>query len=101
MAKISAVEKNNRKYALSTKHYKTRKELRKASVNMNLSEDERFEAQLKLQKMPRNGSPSRVVRRCQITGRPRGHLRKFGLSRIAFREMALRGLIPGVTKASW
>lgn len=101
MAKLSSINKNNRRRALSTKHYKARKELRAKSIDTNLSDDERQAAFLKLQKMPRNGSPIRVVNRCAITGRPRGNLRKFGLSRIKFRELALTGKIPGVTKASW
>jgi len=78
-----------------------RKELRKQSLDLSLSEGAREAAWLKLQKMKRNGSISRWVSRCHITGRPRGVLRKFGLSRIAFREMALDGKVPGVTKASW
>jgi small subunit ribosomal protein S14 len=101
MAKLSSINKNNRRRATSTKHYKARKELRAQSLNPKLSEEERQAAFLKLQKMPRNGSPIRVVNRCAITGRPRGTLRKFGLSRIKFRELALAGKIPGVTKASW
>lgn len=101
MAKLSAINKNNRRRELSTKHYKARKELREMSLNPKLSEGERQAAFLKLQKMPRNGSPIRVVNRCEITGRPRGNLKKFGLSRIKFRELALMGKIPGVTKASW
>jgi small subunit ribosomal protein S14 len=101
MAKLSSVNKNNRRRELSTKHYKARRELRVQSLNPKLSEEERQAAFLKLQKMPRNGSPIRVVNRCMITGRPRGNLRKFGLCRIKFRELALMGKIPGVTKASW
>lgn len=101
MAKLSSINKNNRRRALSTKHYKARKELRAQSINPKLSDEIRQAAFLKLQKMPRDGSPIRVVNRCAITGRPRGGLRKFGLSRIKFRELALIGRIPGVTKASW
>jgi len=101
MAKKSAIEKNNRKMKQAAKQGPIRAKLRKQAVNMNLSEEERWEAQSKLQRMPRNGSPSRVVNRCRLTGRPRGVLKKFGLSRIAFRELALDGKLPGVTKASW
>jgi small subunit ribosomal protein S14 len=101
MAKLSSVNKNNRRKALSTKHYKARRALRVQSLNPKLSEGEREAAFLKLQKMPRDGSPSRVINRCEITGRPRGNLKKFGLCRIKFRELALMGKIPGVTKASW
>jgi small subunit ribosomal protein S14 len=101
MAKLSSINKNNRRRALSTKHYKARKELRALSLNPKLSDEDKAAAFLKLQKMPRDGSPNRVVNRCLITGRPRGNLKKFGLCRIKFRELALTGKIPGVTKASW
>jgi len=101
MAKLSSINKNNRRRALATKHYKARKELRAQSLDPKSSEEVRQAAFLKLQKMPRDGSPNRVVNRCEITGRPRGTLQKFGLCRIKFRELALRGLIPGVTKSSW
>jgi len=74
----------------------------KAIMNdSNLSSEERYEASIKLQKLPRNSSPSRVVRRCQITGRPHAVYRKFGLSRIKLREAAMRGDIPGLVKSSW
>ena len=74
----------------------------KAIVNdTNASSEERYEASIKLQKLPRNSSPSRVVRRCQITGRPHAIYRKFGLSRIKLREAAMRGDIPGLVKSSW
>jgi small subunit ribosomal protein S14 len=101
MAKLSSINKNNRRRALATKHYKARKELRALSLDPKLSDEDKATAFLKLQKMPRDGSPSRVVNRCLITGRPRGNLKKFGLCRIKFRELALTGKIPGVTKASW
>ncbi|MEQ1664272.1 MAG: 30S ribosomal protein S14 [Bdellovibrionales bacterium] len=101
MAKLSSINKNNRRKALSAKHYKARKELRTQSLDPKLSIEQKAAAFLKLQKMPRDGSPNRVISRCEITGRPRGNLRKFGLCRIKFRELALTGKIPGVTKASW
>lgn len=101
MAKLSSINKNNRRRALSTKHYKARKELRAQSLDPKASEEVRQAAYIKLQKMPRDGNPNRVINRCELTGRPRGNLRKFGLSRIKFRELALMGKIPGVTKASW
>ena len=101
MATLSAIKKNERRRELSEKHRVARKELRETSVNMKLSDEVRAAAFLKLQKMPRDGSPSRVVSRCRLSGRPRGVLRKFGLSRMAFRQLALDGKIPGVTKASW
>lgn len=101
MARKAAIEKNNKKKALSTKFYKLRTELRDKAVNLSLSDEERAEARNKLQALPRNTSPNRVTTRCQITGRSRGNYKKFGLSRIAFRELALDGKLPGVTKASW
>ncbi len=101
MAKLSSINKNNRRKEMSTKHWKARKELRAKSLDPKLSEEERQAAFIKLQKMPRNGNPIRVITRCAITGRPRGNLSKFGVCRIKFRELALMGKIPGVTKASW
>lgn len=101
MATLAAINKNERRRQLSTKHFKARKELRARSIDAKLPDAEREAAFLKLQKMPRDGSPSRVVHRCRLTGRPRGNIRKFGLCRIKFREFALLGKIPGVTKASW
>jgi small subunit ribosomal protein S14 len=101
MARKASIEKNNKKKAISTKFWKLRKELRDKAVNLTLSDEERTEARNKLQALPRNTSPNRVTTRCQLTGRPRGNYRKFGLSRIAFRQLALDGKLPGVTKASW
>jgi len=74
----------------------------KAIINdVNASDDDRWEAQIKLQKLPRNASPSRLHNRCKITGRPHGFYRKFGLSRIKLREAAMRGDVPGLVKSSW
>ena len=101
MAKLSSINKNNRRRELAAKHFKVRRELRAQSLDPKLSDEVRHAAFVKLQKMPKNGSIIRVVSRCYITGRTRGTLRKFGLSRIKFRELALVGKIPGVTKASW
>ena len=101
MAKKSSIVKNEKKLKTARKFLSLRRSLRKTSINMKLSEEERTEAFLKLQKLPKTTCLSRVVRRCQITGRPRGHLRQFGLSRIAMREFAHKGLLPGVIKASW
>jgi small subunit ribosomal protein S14 len=101
MAKLSSINKNNRRKEKSARYVKHRSELRETAVNMKLSDDVRAEAQLKLQKLPRDTNPNRVISRCYLTGRPRGNLRKFGLSRMKFRELALMGKIPGVTKASW
>lgn len=101
MARLAAVNKTNRKKELAKKYYAHREELRRKSVNMKLSDEERSAAQLKLQKLPKNTSHVQVTNRCQLTGRPRGNLRKFGLCRNKFRELALTGKLPGVTKASW
>ena len=101
MARKASIEKNNRKKAMAVKFFKHRRDLREKAVNFKLSDDERDAARKKLQAMPRNTSMNRVTTRCEITGRPRGNYKKFGLSRIAFRELALDGKLPGVTKASW
>lgn len=101
MAKLSSVLKNERRRKMAEKYGRYRTELRKIANNPNKSDEERAEARLKLQKLPRDTSPIRVTTRCAMSGRSRGNYRKFGLSRIAFRELAHRGLLPGVTKASW
>ena len=101
MARLASVEKNNRKKALAKKYFKVREELRAKAVDMKLSDEEREAARVKLQKLPRKTSATQVRNRCELTGRPRGVLRKFGLARNKFREMALTGKLPGVTKASW
>ncbi len=95
------IEKNNKRKRISTKFWKFRRELREKAVDMKLSDEDRSAARKKLQDLPRNTSPCRVITRCELSGRPRGNYRKFGLSRIAFRQLALVGKIPGVTKASW
>ncbi|MCB0361389.1 MAG: 30S ribosomal protein S14 [Bdellovibrionales bacterium] len=101
MATLGSVVKNNRRKELASKYGPIRRELRKKSLDPSLTEEERVDAFTRLQKLPRNGSPIRVRNRCAMTGRPRGNLRKFGLSRLSFRAMAQLGKIPGVTKASW
>ncbi|XGC80082.1 30S ribosomal protein S14 [Bdellovibrio bacteriovorus] len=101
MARKASIEKNNKRKAKSAKYVAYRAELRAKAVDMKLSEEERFEARKKLQALPKDTNPNRVITRCEITGRPRGNYRKFGLSRIAFRQLALDGKLPGVTKASW
>lgn len=101
MARLAAVKKNNRKKALSKKYFAYREELRNKAVNMKLSDEERDAARLKLQKLPKATSHIQVRNRCELTGRPRGTFRKFGLARNMFRELALTGKLPGVTKASW
>lgn len=101
MAKLSMIKKNNKRKSLSSKYWKYRKQLREAAVSVKLSDEEKKTAQLKLQKLRKDTNPNRVTTRCEITGRPRGNYKKFGLSRIAFRQLALDGKLPGVTKASW
>ena len=101
MAKLSSINKNNRRIKLSNRFYKKRKELKKIVMNKKLTLEERFKAQQKLSKLPRNSAKIRVMNRCQITGRPHGVYRKLKISRIALREMASSGKIPGMTKSSW
>lgn len=101
MARVAKIVNNEKKKKLSARYAKLRRELKDKIKNENLPDEERFEAMLRLQKLPRNSSSVRVRNRCVLTGRPRGYYRDFQLSRIAFRELALRGMIPGVTKSSW
>lgn len=101
MARLAKVVRNERQIKESNKYLKLRRELRKKVRDTSLSEEERFEAQMRLQKLPRSTSEIRVRNRCQVTGRTRGYLRAFKMSRISFRELANRGMIPGVTKSSW
>ena len=101
MAKLSAVNKNNRRIKLSKKFYNKRIALKKIIMNKNLTLEERFKAQQKLSKLPRNSAKNRIMNRCQITGRPHGVYRKLKISRIALRDLGLAGLIPGMTKSSW
>ena len=101
MAKKSSVEKQKRRERLVKLNWKKEKELRDKSYNLTLSEEEREQARIALNKMPRDSSPTRLRNRCQITGRARGYLRKFKLSRLTFRELASHGMISGVTKSSW
>jgi small subunit ribosomal protein S14 len=101
MAKTSSIEKQLRRENYVKVNWQKREELRNKGKNMSLSEDERFQARIALNKMRRDSSPSRLKNRCKLTGRAHGYLRKFKLSRITFRELASRGMIPGVVKASW
>ena len=101
MAKLSSINKNNRRIKLSDKYYKKRKNLKKIIMNKKLGLEERFKAQQKLSKLPRNSSKTRVMNRCQITGRPHGVYRKLKISRIALRQLGLEGKIPGMVKSSW
>ena len=101
MAKMSSINKNNRRIKLSNKFYKKREKLKKIIMNKKLPLDERFIAQQKLSKLPRNSAKVRVMNRCQITGRPHGVYRKLRISRIALRQLGLQGKIPGLVKSSW
>lgn len=101
MAKKSTIEKNERRRQMAQKQAPKRAALTAVVKSHTASEEEKRAAQVALQKLPRNGAKARIRNRCQMTGRSRGNIRAFGLSRIAFREMALQGLIPGVRKASW
>jgi len=101
MAKKSSVLKNNRRAALALKYLGKRRELKAIIKNPETSAEDRAVAQQKLGALPRNSNPIRVTLRCAVTGRPRGNLRKFGLSRMQFRDKALKGELTGVVKASW
>jgi small subunit ribosomal protein S14 len=101
MAKKSVVLRNLKRQKIVNQQFEKRSNLKKLSLDPNTSEQERYEARVKLQKLPRNGSPIRLRNRCQITGRPRGVYRKFMISRIVLREYAHRGFIPGMVKSSW
>ena len=101
MAKTSSVQRNLKRMRLVKKFSKKRENLKKIIKNKKLPLEERFKAQLKLAKLPRNSARTRIRNRCEITGRPHGVYRKLRISRIALRELALAGKIPGMTKSSW
>ena len=101
MAKKSSVEKNKRRMRMAKRFAPKRAKLKAIADDKTLSMEDRFEARLKLAELPRNSSPNRVRLRCELTGRPRGNYRKFKLCRIALRELASVGQIPGMVKASW
>jgi small subunit ribosomal protein S14 len=101
MAKKSSVEKNTRRAKMAKAIAPRRARLKALARDREANPEERFEAQLKLARLPRNSSVTRVRNRCQLSGRPRGYYRKFGLSRIVVRELASSGLIPGMVKSSW
>ena len=101
MAKTSAIQRNLKRIKLVKKFLKKRESLKKLIKNKKLPLDERFAAQLKLAKLPRNSSKVRIRNRCEITGRPHGVYRKLKISRIALRDLASKGKIPGMTKSSW
>lgn len=101
MAKTSLIEREKKREALVKKYAPKRAELNAIINDQSRSEEERFQARLKLQQLPRNANPTRLRNRCELTGRPRGTYRKFGLARNKLREIAMRGEVPGMTKASW
>lgn len=101
MAKTSLINRDLKRRETVKKYAAKRAELMATINNVKLSDDERFAARLKLQQLPRDSSPVRLRNRCALTGRPRGTYRKFGLGRSKLRDLAMRGEIPGMTKASW
>ena len=101
MAKASMVNRERKRERLVKKYAAKRAELKAKIIDVSLSEEERIAARTKLNKMPRDSSPSRLRNRCALTGRPHGFYRKFGLSRNKLREAAMRGDVPGLVKASW
>ncbi len=101
MAKKSAVEKNKRRARLVAKYAKRRAELKSLAKDPTRMPEERFAARIRLAKLPRNSSPTRVRSRCLVSGRPRGVYRKLKMSRIALRELASQGQVPGMVKSSW
>ena len=101
MAKTSSIQRNLKRIKLVKKFLKKRENLKKIIKNKKLPLEERFAAQLKLAKIPRNSAKVRIRNRCEITGRPRGVYRKLKISRIALRDLATNGKIPGMTKSSW
>ena len=101
MAKLALINREEKRAKTVAKYAAKRAELFAVINNVNLSDEERMDARLKLQQLPRNASPSRQRTRCALTGRPRGVFRKFGLCRNKLREVAMRGEVPGMTKASW
>ena len=101
MAKKCSIAKQKRRELLVKSKWDKRQALKKVVMDLSASDEDKVQAQIALDKLPKNSSPVRLRNRCQITGRARGFLRKFKLSRLCFREMANKGLIPGIFKASW
>ncbi len=101
MAKLATIEREKKRAKLVEKYSEKRVALKAIIDDQSKSEEERYEARLKLQQLPRNANPTRQRNRCALTGRPRGTFRKFGLARTKIREIAFKGEIPGLTKASW
>jgi len=101
MAKVSLIQRELKREQLVAKYAKKHAELKAIADNAKKSDEERYEARLELQKLPRNAYPTRLRNRCELTGRPRGTFRKFGLGRSKIRDLAFKGDIPGIVKASW
>ena len=101
MAKLSSINKNERRKKLVKKYAAKYAALKAIAADESLDETERLMARLKLAEIPRNGNPTRIRNRCEMTGRPRAYYRKFRLARVMLRDLANKGLIPGVTKSSW
>ena len=101
MAKKAMVERERKRQRMVERHAEARAEMKKILADRDLGIEERFKVTLRLAKMPRNSSPTRLHNRCQITGRPKGYYRKLKISRIAVRELGGRGQIPGMIKSSW
>src|SRR5262245_45372102 len=101
MAKTSSIEKNKRRRKMSAQYAGKRARLKAIASDEKLTLEERFQAQLKLAKLPRNSSPTRIRNRCEVTGRPRAYYRKLKMSRLALRDLGSAGLIPGLVKSSW
>ncbi|MGO9545050.1 MAG: 30S ribosomal protein S14 [Rhodomicrobium sp.] len=101
MAKTGMIERNNKRRRITARDAEKRLDLKNIANNKDLPMEERFAARLKLAQLPRNGSPTRIRNRCEVTGRPRGFYRKLRMSRIALRDLGNKGLIPGLVKSSW
>ncbi len=101
MAKKAMIERNRKRERMAARYASKREELKRIIRNPDTPDEEFYEAQRKLTKLPRNSSPVRLRNRCSVTGRPRAYLRKYGVSRLTFRELASSGKVPGVTKSSW
>ena len=101
MAKLSSINKNERRKKLVEKQAAKYAKLKAIANDESLDEGERLIARLKMAELPRNGNPTRIRNRCEMTGRPRGYYRKFRLARVILRDLANKGMIPGVTKSSW
>ena len=101
MAKTSSIERNNKRRRMAAKYAGRRARLKEIANDRSLPAEERFAARLKLAELPRNSAPTRIRNRCDVTGRPRAFYRKLKMSRVSLRDLASRGLIPGMVKSSW